>query len=397
MDEPATIGGRAMTARLLLPGPDGRAVPYRMSGVPVPAPPRPCPPPRSRAVYAAAHVVPDPRGDARTPIIDWAATLRFRHHLWSLGLGVAEAMDTAQRGQGLPPALVDELIRRTAAEAASVGGEAVYGVATDGLPPGPASWVEIADEYLRRMAVVEDAGGRAVLMASRRLAATAAGPDDYLRVYDKVISAAGRPVVLHWLGVQFDPELRGYWGADDFAGAARTVLNLIETHRDRVHGIKLSVLSAPDEEWLRDRLPAGVRLFTGDDYNYVRLIRGSDGRGSDALLGVFDPLAVVARRAFERLDAGDEDGFTRLLEPTVPLARHVFGPPTFDYKTGVVFLAWLSGHQPGFRMLGGMEAARSVPHLAEAFRLADRCGAFPDPDLAAHRMRLFLQVAGVPQ
>jgi Protein of unknown function (DUF993). len=378
---------------LLLPGPDGRAVPYRMRGEPVAAPPRPCPPPRSREVYAAAHVVADPRGDARTPVIDWEATLRFRRHLWSLGLGVAEAMDTAQRGQGLPPGLVDELIRRTAAEAAQTGGAAVYGVATDGLPPGPAPWVEIADEYLRRMAVVEEAGGRAVLMASRQLAAAATGPDDYLRVYDKVISAAGRPVVLHWLGVQFDPELRGYWGADDFAGAARTVLDLIEAHRDRVHGIKLSVLSAADEEWLRDRLPAGVRLFTGDDHDYVPLIRG----GSDALLGVFDPLAVVARRALERLDAGDLDGFTALLEPTVPLARHVFGPPTFDYKTGVVFLAWLAGHQAAFRMLGGMEAARSVPHLAEAFRLADACGALPDPDLAAHRMRLFLQVAGVPQ
>jgi hypothetical protein len=273
----------------------------------------------------------------------------------------------------------------------------MFGIATDQLPTRVTSLDQVIDGYLEQLETVEQAGGRAVLMASRQLSAIASGSEDYAKVYGSVLAAATRPVVLHWLGEQFDVALADYWGSSDFATAARTVLDVMRSHPERIHGIKLSVLSIEAEEWLRAQLPSGVHMFTGDDFHYPHLIRGTDGLGSDALLGAFDPLATVASAAFARLDAGDADGFSALLEPTVPLSRHVFGPPTFEYKTGVVFLAYLNGHQDSFRMLGGAESARSVLHLCEAFRLADQCGVLTNPDLAVQRLVLLLRSAGVDQ
>lgn len=385
-------------ATVTVPDLDGNLTSYRVIGSPIPPPPSEDRAITSREVFAAAHIVADPlRSSIGNPVIDWDATMRFRHHLWALGLGVADAMDTAQRGQGFPPDQLAELVRRTAAEAVSVGGSVVFGVATDQLPTRVTSLDQVISGYLEQLDTVERAGARAVLMASRQLSAIASGPDDYAKVYSAVLAAATRPVVLHWLGEQFDAALTGYWGSSDFSTAARTVLDLMRSHPERIHGIKLSVLSIDAEEWLRPQLPSGIHMFTGDDFHYPHLIRGIDGVGSDALLGAFDPLATVASAAFARLDDGDARGFSALLEPTVPLSRHLFGSPTSEYKTGVVLLAYLNGHQDSFRMLGGAESARSVLHLCETFRLADQCGALTDPDLAVERLVLLLRSAGVDQ
>jgi len=384
---------------ITLPASDGRLNRYELVGTPITPPV--CPSRgriRSREVYAAAHIVIDPlRSSTRNPVIDWDATLQFRHHLWSLGLGVADAMDTAQRGQGFPADQLPELVRRTVAEAADVNGSVVFGVATDQLSRRVSSIDQVTDAYLDQLATVEAAEGRAVIMASRQLASIARDADDYAKVYGLILAAAARPIVLHWLGEQFDPALSGYWGSSDFSEAAQTVLDLIRSYPDKIRGIKLSVLSVAAEEELRAQLPAGVHMFTGDDYNYPELILGTNGLGSDALLGAFDPLATVASAAFARLDANDADGFSALLEPTLPLSRHIFGEPTHHYKTGVVFLAYLNGHQNAFRLLGGAETARTVLHLCEAFRLADQCGALTNPDLAVERISLFLSSAGVDQ
>ncbi|GAA0593774.1 dihydrodipicolinate synthase family protein [Actinomadura livida] len=371
-----------------LPEADGSVVRHTM-GEPrtYPPPPRPS---TSRAAYAAAHVVADPAGDS----LDWDATLAFRRHLWSYGLGVAEAMDTAQRGMGLDWAATRELIMRSGREALSVGGRIVCGAGTDQLPPGPASPKEIAAAYEEQLAVVESAGAVPVLMASRHLAAVAQGPDDYAFVYGRLLSQVSRPVVLHWLGPMFDPALRGYWGSPDLDAAAGALLALIAEHAPRVDGVKISLLDADREIAFRRRLPPGVRLYTGDDFHYPELILGDAAGHSDALLGVFDPIAPAAAAALHALDAGDTASYQEIFAPTVPLARHLFESPTFFYKTGVVFLAWLTGHQRHFRMVGGLENARSVPHMARLFRLADAAGLFPDPGLAAHRMRAWLTVQG---
>ncbi|MBB5872249.1 hypothetical protein F4553_005683 [Allocatelliglobosispora scoriae] len=318
--------------------------------------------------------------------MDWDATLRFRHHLWSLGLGVADAMDTAQRGMGLDWATTRELIARSGAEAASVGGLLACGAGTDQLAPGEHTLAAIVDAYEEQLAVVEASGANVILMASRALAATATSVDDYHAVYGKLLSQASRPVILHWLGDMFDPALHGYWGSADLDEATGTVLSLIKTHADRIDGIKISLLDADREIAIRRALPAGVRLYTGDDYNYPTLIAGDEHGYSDALLGVFDPIAEPAARALKLLAGGDVAGFRAVLDPTVPLARHIFQPPTYNYKTGIVFLAWLNGHQERFEMVGGLQTARSIEHLVTLHELALAAGALADPEFAAARL-----------
>ncbi|SCG44018.1 dihydrodipicolinate synthase family protein [Micromonospora rifamycinica] len=361
---------------------------------------RPAGPATSRVAYAAAHVVADPRAEnvpGAPAAVDWEGTLAFRHHLWSYGLGVAEAMDTAQRGAGLDHPATRELIRRSAAEARAVGGRIVAGVATDQLPPGPATLPQVTRAYAEQLAEVSAAGARPVLMCSRHLAAAATGPDDYLRVYDELLTAADQPVVLHWLGDMFDPALAGYWGSADLDEATETVLHLIKQHQGRVDGIKVSLLDADREVALRRRLPAGVRLYTGDDFHYPELIRGDAQGHSDALLGVFAAIAPAAATALAALDAGDPDRYDAAFAPTLPLARHLFATPTWFYKTGIVFLAWLAGHQEHFTMLAGQQSGRSPAHLARLLVLADDAGLLPDAELAAARARAYLTVAGVTQ
>ncbi|MBX9425108.1 MULTISPECIES: dihydrodipicolinate synthase family protein [Streptomyces] len=353
----------------------------------------------SRTVFSAAHVVADPYADT-TPdspaAVDWDATLAFRRHLWSQGLGVAEAMDTAQRGMGLDWSGAAELIRRSAAEAEAVGGLIACGVGTDQLT-GPTDLAGVRKAYEEQLALVEETGSQAILMASRALAATATGPEDYLDLYGHLLRQASEPVILHWLGPMFDPALAGYWGSADLDTATETFLDVIAAHPDKVDGIKVSLLDAGREVALRRRLPEGVRCYTGDDFHYPELIAGDDQGFSHALLGIFDPLAPLAADAVRTLDTGDVEGFRATLDPTVALSRHLFRTPTRFYKTGVVLLAWLAGHQDHFTMVGGLQSARSLPHLARAYELADDLGLFPDPALAEARMRSLLTVYGVPQ
>lgn len=352
----------------------------------------------SRTVFSAAHVVADPYADVSPDspaAVDWDATLAFRRHLWSHGLGVAEAMDTAQRGMGLDWAGAAELIRRSAAEAKAVGGLIACGVGTDQLAAG--SLAEVQAAYEEQLALVEGTGAQAILMASRALAAVARGPEDYLAVYGHLLRQASEPVILHWLGPMFDPALEGYWGSSDLDAATDTFLEVIAAHPDKVDGIKVSLLDAQREIDLRRRLPKGVRCYTGDDFNYPELIAGDDHGFSHALLGIFDPLGPLAAEAVRVLDTGDVKGFRELLDPTVELSRHLFQTPTRFYKTGVVFLAWLAGHQSHFTMVGGLQSARSLPHFARAYELADGLGLFPDPALAAARMKNLLSLYGVEQ
>ncbi|HZW98442.1 MAG TPA: dihydrodipicolinate synthase family protein [Trueperaceae bacterium] len=352
---------------------------------------------RSRVAYAAAHVVKDPLGpDTGADAIDWEATIAFRRHLWSYGLGVAEAMDTAQRGMGLDYAATQELIQRACAAARDTGGAIVCGAATDQLPSGvDVSLDDVAAAYLEQVEHIEGAGGRVVVMASRHLARVATKPDDYAYVYDRVLSRAKEPVVIHWLGEMFDPALAGYWGASDVQGAMDVCLDVLSAHSANVDGIKLSLLDAAHEVEMRARLPEGVRMFTGDDFNYPVLILGDGDNHSDALLGIFDAIAPAASAALQALDAGDVDRYRAILEPTVPLSRHIFRAPTFNYKTGIVFLAYLNGFQDHFRMVAGLESARSVVHLAELLLLADEAGILVDPELAVERMRPVLRLAGL--
>ena len=354
----------------------------------------------NRVAFAAAHVVADARADNDpwvSPALDPDATLAFRERLWGLGLGVAEAMDTAQRGAGLDWPASRELIRRTLDAARGVSGARVAcGAGTDHLDPADARGTDdVVAAYEEQLGFVEGLGGQAILMASRALAARAAGPDDYFRVYDRILGQASRPVILHWLGDMFDPALAGYWGHDDLSAAMETCLDVIAAHAGKVEGIKVSLLDKEREIAMRRRLPDGVRMFTGDDFNYAELIAGDDAGYSDALLGIFDPIARPASAALEALAAGDRARFHDILAPTIPLSRHIFKAPTRFYKTGVVFLAWLNGFQDHFVMVGGQQSARSLAHLAELFRLADAAGVIEDPERAAARMRHFLAVHGV--
>jgi hypothetical protein len=366
------------------------------------APPRVWPthdrPPTSRIAFGAAHVIADPWG-ANVPgapaVVDWDSTLAFRRHLFSCGLGVAEAMDTAQRGMGLDWHTTKELITRSAAQAAELGARIASGAGTDHLPDTLRSVDDVIAGYEEQLEFVEASGSQAIIMASRQLARVATGAQDYARVYDRLLSQVRRPVILHWLGTAFDPALRGYWGSEDVAAATRHLLDVIEGHADVVDGVKGSLLDAGHEKGLRAALPDGVRMYTGDDFNYPELIKGDGVRHSDALLGIFAAIAPVAGAALKALDDGDDSTYDELFASTLPLARHVFSAPTYYYKTGIAFLAWVGGHQPGFTMVGGLQSARSVVHLAEALRLADAAGLLPDPELAATRMRSLLETAGM--
>jgi len=352
----------------------------------------------SRTAYAAAPVVADPLGEnipGAPAAVDWEATLRLRRQLWSHGFGVAEAMDTAQRGMGLDYPSTRELIRRTAAEASRDGHLIVAGVATDQLPAGPAALDDVRKAYAEQLRDVQETGATPVLMCSRHLAAAARSADDYLSVYGELLSQADQPVILHWLGESFDPALAGYWGSADVATATETVLALIEQHRSRVAGIKVSLLDASMEIGLRRRLPSGVRMYTGDDFHYPELIKGDDQGFSHALLGVFAVIAPSAGAALRALDDGDLAAYDRIFAPTVPLARHTFAAPTYYYKTGITFLNWIAGHQDHFTMVGGLQSGRSPRHLAQLLRLADAAGVLPDADLAAHRARAWLTTVGL--
>ncbi|NUR92620.1 MAG: dihydrodipicolinate synthase family protein, partial [Nonomuraea sp.] len=337
----------------------------------------------SRIVYAAAHVVADPRGE-NTPgspaAVDWDATLRFRRHLWSYGLRVADAMDTAQRNMGLDWAATRELIARSAAEARAFGDPAALvacGAGTDHAPHAD-TLDAITAAYAEQLETVQAAGAGVIVMASRQLARAAAGPADYQQVYGKLFALAERPVILHWLGEMFDPQLAGYWGSPRIPEATDAFLELVHAHADRVDGVKVSLLDEEHEVALRAALPEGVKLYTGDDFNYPSLIRS----GSHALLGIFDAIAPAAAAALAALDASELDRYEEILAPTVPLSRKIFEAPTFHYKTGIVFLAWLNGHQDAFTMVNGAQSARSITHLAEVFRLADQAGLLSDPELA---------------
>jgi hypothetical protein len=391
----SAVSERSAALRVRLPRPAGHIEEHVLSGREVPPGARV----RGRVAFAAAHVVADPfaaADPADATAIDWERTLAFRHHLWSLGFGIAEAMDTAQRGMGLAWPQARELIERSAREAASVNGRLACGAGTDQLDRLRTwSLPEIGEAYAEQIAFIEACGAQPVMLASHGLAAAAQEPDDYRAVYSRVLSGVSVPVILHWLGDMFDPGLSGYWGSDSLDEATEVVLDVIGSHADRVDGIKVSLLDAAREVELRRRLPEGVRLYTGDDFNYDVLIRGDAEGHSDAMLGIFDPIAPVAAAALEALAEGAGDRYDELMSATVPLARRMFQAPTQRYKTGVVFLAWLNGHQSHFRMLAGMESARSLVHLADLLVLADEARVLSDPELAAERARRLFSVAGV--
>jgi len=350
--------------------------------------------PFNRRALAAAHVVADPLSTKEPWLeaaIDWDATLAYRRHLWSWGFGIAEAMDTAQRGMGLDWKNSLELIRRTVAEG---GGFIASGAGTDHLPPGAHSLADIVAAYEEQCAAIEKLGGRIILMASRALAASARSPEDYGKVYDRILSQVKEPVIIHWLGEMFDPALEGYWGQRDHYAAMEVCLSILEKHAGKVDGIKISLLDKEKEIDMRRRLPQGVRMYTGDDFNFAELIEGDELGYSDALLGIFDAIAPAASQALSFLSQERRAEYHDVLAPTVPLSRHIFRAPTRFYKTGVVFMAWLNGHQDHFVMVGGQQSARNIRHLAELFRLADAAGLLADPPLACARMKQLLAVHG---
>jgi hypothetical protein len=387
-----------LALEIRLPSPDRRITSYALSA------PHDFPTRQTQAfnrvAFAAAHVVADPLSTKDPWVeagVDWDRTIAFRRHLWALGFGVAEAMDTAQRGMGLDWPNSLELIRRSIDAARDLPGALLAsGAGTDHLEPG--SKVTVADviaAYEHQFAAVEKAGGRIIMMASRALAACTKSPDDYYRVYTKLLQQAREPVIIHWLGEMFDPALAGYWGYADHHTAMEVALMVIKANAAKVDGVKVSLLDKQKEVDMRRRLPRGVRMYTGDDFNYAELIEGDGAAHSDALLGIFDAIAPAASAALAALARDDRKSFHEILAPTVPLSRHIFGAPTRFYKTGVVFLAWLNGHQDHFVMVGGQQSARHILHLAEAFRLADRAGLLRDPELACRRMRELLAVNGL--
>ena len=401
-----------MALTLTLPVAAGGLLPYTLRGT---TPVKPVAGLKfNRIAYSAAHVVADPLAAVDPWVncaIDWDTTINYRRHLWSLGLGVAEAMDTAQRGMGLDWPTSLELIRRSLDAAKDVPGAAstgsgqalvASGCGTDHLVLENVKSVdEVIAGYEEQMAAIEKLGGKLIVMASRALARVAKSPADYERVYDRILSQAKQPVVLHWLGDMFDPALAGYWGSSDVEKSMDTALGIINAHPDKVDGIKISLLDKDKEIAMRRRLPAGVRMYTGDDFNYAELIAG-DGFGkeamhgqSDALLGIFDAIAPAASAALGELAQGNVEKFHAILGPTVPLSRHIFAAPTRFYKTGVVFMAWLNGHQKHFTMVGGQQSTRSLQHFSELFRLADAANLLEQPDLATQRMKTLLALHGI--
>ncbi|MET1085742.1 MAG: dihydrodipicolinate synthase family protein [Arthrobacter sp.] len=399
---------------LILPSRDGGTREYRLQGTTPWA--RPAAPLTARRAYAAAHVIPELLAD-NTPgspaRLDWEATMGYRHELWSYGLGVADAMDTAQRGMGLDWAATQELIKRTGVEAASVvsagnaatAGKSVRDIVScgagtdqldiDSLPAGEAGLKAVLDAYREQIAVITEAGPKVIIMASRALAKVARGSEDYLTIYSKLLQEVEQPVILHWLGTMFDPALAGYWGSDDVASATETFLGLIKDNSAKVDGVKVSLLDANHEVALRAALPEGVRLYTGDDFNYPELIDGDGSHHSDALLGIFAAIYPAASVALQNYDAGNPARAREILDSTRDLGKHIFSAPTFYYKTGIAFMSWLNGKQPGFQMVGGLHSGRSVCHLAKTFELADKAGLLRDPALAAFRMSDYLRINGV--
>jgi hypothetical protein len=385
--------------RIRLPRPDATLHEYtlhapRASSAPVPGVRL------NRVAFAAAHVVADPFTSADPWLqaaIDWDATLAYRSYLWSLGFGVAEAMDTAQRGMGLDwPTSLELIDRSLALSRATPGSVLACGAGTDHLEPRASTALDdVISAYELQCEAIESRGGTIVLMASRALAACATSPDDYVKVYGRILSQVRAPVILHWLGDMFDPALAGYWGHGDVDRAMDVCLSVIQAHVTKVDGIKISLLDKDKEIAMRRRLPLRVRMYTGDDFNFAELIAGDEFGYSDALLGIFDPIAPAAAAALTALAMGDRHRFDEILAPTVPLSRHIFRAPTRFYKTGVVFLAWLNGHQKHFVMVGGQQSARNLLHLVELFRLADVAGVLVDPDLACARMRTLLQFHGI--
>ncbi len=370
---------------------------YTLTGSPLPATRKPV---FNRIAYAAAHVVSNPLAEIDPWLetaVDWDRTMAFRHHLWDLGFGVAEAMDTAQRGMGMDWKASLELITRAQREARSRDGAVIAcGAGTDHLQPGASVTIDdVIAAYEMQIEAVEKAGARIILMASRALVQAAKSPDDYARVYDRVLSQVKQPVIIHWLGEMFDPALAGYWGHADHNEAMDVCLAIIAHNAAKVDGIKISLLSKEKEIGMRRRLPDGVTMYTGDDFNYAELIAGDNHGYSDALLGIFDAIAPVASSALSSLAAGDAGTFHAVLEPTVALSRHIFKAPTRFYKTGVVFMAYLNGLQDHFQMIGGQESTRSLQHLAELFRLADKARCLHNPDLATARMQRLLAGHGV--
>ncbi|OCC06758.1 dihydrodipicolinate synthase family protein [Labrys sp. WJW] len=377
-----------------LPDVNGSFFDYRLSGKVIPAARLPAD--AARVVFSAAHVVADPftANDPSGPAtVDWKATMAFRHHLNDLGLGIAEAMDTAQRGMGLDWPRALELIRRTREELPQA--LVFNGCGTDQLEPSQARGLDdVRRAYFEQVEAIQALGGRLILMASRALAAVATSPEDYVKVYGDVLARCDRPVILHWLGDMFDPALKGYWGSDGFEAAMDVALRVVQENAAKVEGIKISLLDKDKEIAMRRRLPVGVKMYTGDDFNYPELIAGDKVGFSHALLGIFDPLAPAAAFAIQKLGEGDIGAFHAVLDPTVPLARLIFRAPTQFYKTGVVFLAWLNGFQEHFVMLGGAQAMRPLPYFVELFKHADACGLLRDPELAADRMRKLLALYG---
>jgi hypothetical protein len=353
-----------------------------------------------RIALAAAHVVADPLADIDPSLnaaIDWDTTIAYRQHLWKLGLGVAEAMDTAQRGMGLDWKNARHLIRLSVEAARDIPGAAVFsGVGTDQLLPSAAPNVDdVIRAYEEQITAVEEIGGRLILMASRALAAAARSPDDYTKVYGRILRQVREPVIIHWLGEMFDPSLKGYWGHLDHDAAMDVCVGIVVEHANKVDGVKLSLLDKEKEIRMRHALPQGVRTYTGDDFNYAELIAGDEQGYSDALLGIFDAIAPAASAALDAHAHGDLDQFWKIFEPTVPLSRHIFKAPTQFYKAGIIFLAYLNGFQSHFVMLGGQQSSRSLLHLIETFKLADAAGLIRDPDLAVHRLNDLMRLYGV--
>jgi hypothetical protein len=389
-----------MSLTLSLPAEGGRVVRYTLRGTPIAVPPAPHK--YNRVAFSAAHVVADPLSDAepsKSAAIDWNKTIGFRRRLLDLGLGIAEAMDTAQRGFGLDWKGALELIKRSLDAATPAERDRIFsGVGTDHLAPAEArSLDDVVRAYGEQIESVQGAGGRMILMASRALARVATNADDYRYVYNKALGMADKPVILHWLGDMFDPELRGYWGGNEFEQTLETALAIIHDNEARVDGIKISLLDAQKEVDMRRRLPSGVKMYTGDDFNYPELIKGNEHGYSHALLGIFDPIAVAASAALAALAHGDTAEYDRLMTPTVPLSRLIFRTPTQFYKTGVVFLAYLSGYQDHFVMLGGAQSMRPLPYFVNIFQLADTAGLFENQDKAVGRMKSFLTIYGFEQ
>ena len=387
-----------ISASIQLPNGTGRLEPFHLS-MPrdFPANPNGV---FTRIAYSAAHVVADPLKEHDPWLdcaIDWDATIAYRRHLWTLGMGVAEAMDTAQRGMGMDWPTSLELIRRSIDASKDIKGAFLAsGAGTDHLAPEDAKSIDdVIRAYEEQIAAIEMLGGKIILMASRALARVAKSPDDYHRVYDRILSQVKEPVIIHWLGEVFDPALKGYWGNADHLLAMDAAVAAINRSAAKVDGVKVSLLDKDKEIAMRRRLAPGVKMYTGDDFNYAELIEGDAQGFSHALLGIFDAIAPAASAALGALARNDSKAFNDILAPTVPLSRHIFKTPTRFYKTGVVFMAYLNGLQNHFTMVGGQQSARSILHLSELFRLADRAGLLHDPDLACARMRATLAVHGV--